>query len=669
MKKLFILWLLFLPNLANAQTTINNLGAAGALAGTEAVPIFQTANPAVRTTTSAIGNAAALTGDITKSAGSGVTTLATVNANVGSFGSATQCTAFTTNAKGLITAASAVTCTPAIASITGLGTGVATALAVNVGTAGSILVNGGALGTPSSGVATNLTGTAAGLTAGNVTTNANLTGMVTSVGNAASLGSFTSANLSTALTDETGSGVSVFGTAPTISSPTINTAATLAFITGSTQCLQVSTTGVVSGTGAVCGGSGSTGANPTATAGPTAVNGVATTFLRSDGAPAIQLGTNAQKGIIQVDGTTITATAGVISAVASGTVTSVTPGAGQVSSVTAACSQSAITTTGTLSTAECVNAQVGTSYAIVDGDRGKLITGTNAATQAYTIAQAGASTTFQSGWFTRVRNNGAGPLTITPTTSTICGASSLTVLIGQTYKITSDGTNYQCDGGTTGNMAVAVQTGVNYPFVSSDFGTAVYLSNGSNQVPTLPQAGTAGFPNGWYVTTCNINAGSQTITPTTSTIGGASTYVLRAGSNSAPVCIGIVSDGTNYRIVPDGPALGTNVAAALATTLSAAGGLTSTIASGTSALGTSAISSAACATVVTTAATNTATTDVVLASFNGDPTAVTGYIPATAGMLTIISYPTSGNVNFKVCNNTSASITPGAITLNWRVLR
>ena len=43
-------------------------------------------------------------------------------------------------------------------SITGLGTGVATALAVNVGTAGSVLVNGGALGTPSSGTLTNATG-------------------------------------------------------------------------------------------------------------------------------------------------------------------------------------------------------------------------------------------------------------------------------------------------------------------------------------------------------------------------------------------------------------------------------------------------------------------------------------------------------------------------------
>jgi len=91
-----------------------------------------------------------------------------------------------------------------------VGTGVSTALGINVGTAGSFVTNGGALGTPSSGVATNLTGTAAGLTAGTVTTNANLTGAVTSTGNATSLGSFTSANLRGALTDETGTGVAYF---------------------------------------------------------------------------------------------------------------------------------------------------------------------------------------------------------------------------------------------------------------------------------------------------------------------------------------------------------------------------------------------------------------------------------------------------------------------------
>lgn len=54
----------------------------------------------------------------------------------------------------------------AVGNITGLGTGVATALGVNIGTAGAFVVNGGALGTPSSGVATNLTGTATALNIG-----------------------------------------------------------------------------------------------------------------------------------------------------------------------------------------------------------------------------------------------------------------------------------------------------------------------------------------------------------------------------------------------------------------------------------------------------------------------------------------------------------------------
>jgi hypothetical protein len=78
----------------------------------------------------------------------------------GTYGSATQTPVFATNAQGQVTSVTNTTITPAVGSITGLGTGVATALAVNTGSAGAFVVNGGALGTPSSGTVTNLTGTA-----------------------------------------------------------------------------------------------------------------------------------------------------------------------------------------------------------------------------------------------------------------------------------------------------------------------------------------------------------------------------------------------------------------------------------------------------------------------------------------------------------------------------
>lgn len=65
-----------------------------------------------------------------------------------------------------------------------------------------------ALGTPTALVGTNITGTAAGLTAGNVTTNANLTGVITSVGNATSIASQTG----TGTTFVTAAGPTITGT-------------------------------------------------------------------------------------------------------------------------------------------------------------------------------------------------------------------------------------------------------------------------------------------------------------------------------------------------------------------------------------------------------------------------------------------------------------------------
>ena len=88
--------------------------------------------------------------------------------------------------------------------ITSLATGVATflgtsssanlraALTDETGTGGAVFATSPtlvtpALGTPASGVMTNASGTASSLTSGNVTTNANLTGVVTSTGNATAI--------------------------------------------------------------------------------------------------------------------------------------------------------------------------------------------------------------------------------------------------------------------------------------------------------------------------------------------------------------------------------------------------------------------------------------------------------------------------------------------------
>jgi hypothetical protein len=88
--------------------------------------------------------------------GTGV--LTALGVNTGSAG------AFVVNGGALGTPSSGdlsnATSLPVATGISGLGTGVATALAINVGSAGAPVVNGGALGTPSSGTVTNLTGTA-----------------------------------------------------------------------------------------------------------------------------------------------------------------------------------------------------------------------------------------------------------------------------------------------------------------------------------------------------------------------------------------------------------------------------------------------------------------------------------------------------------------------------
>jgi hypothetical protein len=166
---------------ASAQRTTLGLGTlatqSGTFSGTSSGT--NTGDNAVNSNYSGLVSNATHTGDAT---GATALTLATVNSNVGSYGSATAAPAITVNAKGLVTAVTTNTITPAVGSITGLGTGIATALAINSGTAGAPVLINGALGTPSSGVVTNLTGTASININGTVGATTPASGAFTSIG-------------------------------------------------------------------------------------------------------------------------------------------------------------------------------------------------------------------------------------------------------------------------------------------------------------------------------------------------------------------------------------------------------------------------------------------------------------------------------------------------------
>ena len=344
-----------------------------------------------------------------------------------------------------------------------------------------------ALGTPSALVGTNITGTATNFTASNVTTNANLTGAVTSVGNATSLGSFTSSQLAGALTDETGSGANVFATSPTLVTPNLGTPTTLVLSSATGLPLSSGVTGIL----------------------PVANGGTATAT------PALVQGTG-----VTITGTwpnqTINATG------TGGTVTSVDVSGGTTGLTT---SGGPVSTSGTITLAG--------TLAVANGGTGITSLGAGVATFLGTPSSANLASAVTDETGTGALVFATSPTLVTP----LLGTPTSGVLSACTV----DGT----DAVGFRNIPQNSQSAA-YTLVLADAGKHIFHPVGDNNARTftIPANSSVAYPIGTAITFINMAVANVTIAITTDTLvlsPAGTTGSRTLATNGSATCIKITS--------------------------------------------------------------------------------------------------------------------------------
>jgi hypothetical protein len=310
----------------------------------------------------------------------------------------------------------------------------------------------------------------------------------------------------------------------TATNPSFGGTTTFLGLTGASQCLQVSSTGVLSGTGSACASGGGSG-----TVTSVAVSG-GTTGLTTSGGPITGSGTITLGGQLA-----LTALPSLSANTVLGALTATTPSAQAVPSCSGA--TNALTWTSgsgfgcnTISTGSNTLARKTESanYTTVAGDNATVILGSGTWTLTFT-----APGTLGTGWWEYVQNSGTGNITLTPASGTIDGLSSYVMYPGEVRLIQTNGTAFYSIVVNPFSLTLLSTTTITIPPGYQTFSGIVWGAGGGGGNGSLYYGGGGGAAVPFSLKSASLGSAGASATCTVGAGGnGASTGNGPAGGNS-----------------------------------------------------------------------------------------------------------------------------------------